>query len=96
MSSDSVPAELLAARENIDRIDRELISLLAERFALTHEVGLLKADKKLKALDSSRESEKLAELPALCEEHDLDPALVSELFSRIMEEVVKNHQRLRD
>ena len=58
MSSDSVPAELLAARENIDRIDRELISLLAERFALTHEVGLLKADKKLKALDSSRESEK--------------------------------------
>ena len=96
MSSDSVPAELLAARENIDRIDRELISLLAERFALTHEVGLLKADKKLKALDSSRESEKLAELTALCEEHDLEPALVSELFSRIMEEVVKNHQRLRD
>ncbi len=96
MSSDSVPAELLAARENIDRIDRELISLLAERFALTHEVGLLKADKKLEALDSSRESEKLAQLTALCQEYGLDPALVSELFSRIMEEVVKNHQRLRD
>lgn len=94
--SAQVPKELLAARENIDRIDRELISLLGERFALTHEVGLLKADKNLNALDSSRESEKLAELRSLSERHGLDPELVSELFGRIMEEVVKNHKRLRD
>jgi chorismate mutase len=100
MASDSVPAaipeELLMARDNIDRIDRELISLLGERFALTHEVGLLKADKNLNALDSSRESEKLAELRALSERHGLDPELISELFGRIMEEVVKNHKLLRE
>lgn len=96
MTSQSPPEELLAARAEIDAIDRDLIALLGKRFDLTHQVGLLKASKALDAVDATRESEKLAELSALCEKHDLNPALVTELFSMIMEEVVKNHRQLRD
>lgn len=96
MGSDSVPTALLEAREKIDEIDRKLVEILAERFALTHQVGVLKADQELAAVDSAREAEKLAELQQLCEERKLNPELVTELFRRIMEEVVNNHKRLRE
>lgn len=95
MTSESIPAELLEVRGQIDLIDKELIALLGARFALTHQVGLLKASKALEAVDTTREAEKLAELSSLCAKHNLNPELITELFSKIMEEVVKNHRELR-
>jgi len=94
MTVQSPPAELLAEREQIDAIDRELLALLGKRFESTHKVGLLKASQALEPVDATREAEKLAELSALCEKHDLNPELVTELFSKIMAEVVKNHRQL--
>lgn len=96
MTVESVPAELLEAREKIDQIDSQLITLLAERFALTHRVGLLKANNELAALDAGREAQKLADLRTLCAQHQLNPELVTELFTRIMEEVVRNHKQIRN
>jgi len=96
MESESTPAELLKAREEIDVIDREIVALLAQRFELTHKVGRLKASRSLNSLDSQREAEKLANIAALCEQNNLNPLLVTELFTRIMEEVVRNHNRLRE
>ena len=96
MTLQSPPVELLAAREQIDIIDRELVELLGKRFESTHQVGLLKASQELEPVDATREAEKLAELSALCEQYNLNPALVTELFSRIMAEVVKNHRQLRE
>lgn len=96
MDPESVPAELLEVREKIDQTDHQIIQLLAHRFELTHRIGKLKATHALDALDSNREAEKLAEIQALCEENGLNPALVTELFTTIMEEVVRNHNRLRE
>ena len=93
--SDTIPGELLAIRQRIDDIDRGIVELLRERFALTHEVGLLKASRELNALDTRREEEKLNALAALSEANQLDPNLVRDLFRRIMDEVVRNHERLR-
>ena len=95
MGSDAVPEELLEVREKIDQIDTRLVELLAERFALTHRVGLLKASRELEAVDAQREAEKLARLRVLCAQHDLNPELVTQLFTCIMEEVVRNHRRLQ-
>ncbi|GAB5499230.1 MAG: hypothetical protein PsegKO_15410 [Pseudohongiellaceae bacterium] len=96
MDPESVPAELLEARNKIDQIDSQIIKLLAARFEYTHRIGTLKAAHSLEALDSNREAEKLAEIRALCVENGLNPELVSDLFTQIMEEVVRNHNRLRD
>ena len=96
MTAQSPPAELLAAREQIDAVDRDLLELLGKRFELTHQVGVLKASQALEPVDATREAEKLAELSALCEKHNLNPDLVTELFSKIMGEVVKNHRQLRE
>ncbi len=94
MTSSSIPAELLEARREIDRIDRELVGLLVARFEQTHKVGILKAAMALQAVDAERESQKIAELRKLCESNGLDTDLVTELFSRIMQEVVKKHREL--
>lgn len=94
MTSSSVPTALLEARHEIDRIDRELIKLLAARFAQTHKVGVLKASNSLQAFDAEREAQKIAELRNQCAANGLNPELVTELFTRIMQEVVKNHRAL--
>jgi chorismate mutase len=95
MSDNAIPAELLSVREKIDAIDERLLDLLAERFQLTHQVGLLKANQQLSALDATREAEKLARLADLSSDRDLNPELIQELFRRIMQQVVQNHERLK-
>ncbi|MSR11504.1 MAG: chorismate mutase [Gammaproteobacteria bacterium] len=94
MKSAAIPVELLEARKEIDRIDRELVNLLADRFRQTHKVGILKAANSLQAVDAERETQKIAELRKLCESNNLNPDLVTELFTRIMLEVVNNHRQL--
>jgi chorismate mutase len=94
MTATPVPAELLEARKEIDRIDQALIDLLVERFSWTHRVGLVKATHGLEAVDAEREAQKLARIREQCQEQGVNPDLVVELFTRIMEEVVRNHRQL--
>lgn len=94
MTATPVPAELLEARKEIDRIDQAMINLLAERFTWTHRVGVVKAAHALQAVDADRESQKLANIRELCQARGVDADLVVELFTRIMEEVVKNHKQV--
>ena len=95
MSDEKVPAELLAVRDKIDETDERLLDLLAERFELTHQVGLLKANHNLTSFDGTREAEKLARLAELSEQRNLNPELVTALFQQIMQQVVRNHESLK-
>ena len=95
MATEQATKELLEARQQIDEIDCKLIEVLDERFYLTRQVGLLKAAQMLSSLDSTREAEKLAKLRSLCLGTSLNPDFIEELFSRIMEEVVKNHEVIK-
>lgn len=95
MATEPVPAELLRVREQIDRIDQGLVLLLANRFALTQRVGELKAEHALESVDPDREMNKLAQIRALCVEHNVDPGLVSEILERVMRKVVKNHDAIK-
>ena len=94
MTNQLANKQLLEARQKIDEIDSKLIETLDERFRLTWDVGLLKAENKLDPLDKVREAEKLAKLRSLCNKNSLNPDFIEEIFSRIMEEVVKNHQSI--
>ena len=93
--NESLPAELLQVRNQIDAIDAELIELLSARFRLTHQIGRLKASERLAARDEQREADKLLWLRELCLAKGLNPELVIEIFSQIWREVVKNHKKLR-
>jgi chorismate mutase len=96
MVAATVPEELLEVRKQIDSVDEELVLLLAKRFALTHQVGQLKASKQLGAVDQDREAHKLEAIKSLSAQHNLNPQLIANLFTQIMAEVVRNHRKLRE
>jgi chorismate mutase len=87
--------ELLSLRQQIDRLDHALVLLLANRFALTQKVGELKASAGLNSVDPKREEEKLASIRKLCEAHQLNPELLTDILAQIMRETVRNHERIR-
>ncbi len=93
MHKASPPDELLALRKQIDALDEELLALLARRFAVTNEVGRLKAAKRLDSVDPVREQEKLERLQALAAAQGMNGEFVKALFQMIFTEVVKNHRR---
>jgi len=92
MQSQQVPDELLNLRTQIDRIDEEMLNLLAERFGVTAKVGELKAKNGLESVDPVREQEKLERLRSLAEARALNSEFILDLFQTIFDEVVKNHR----
>lgn len=90
-----IPKELLRLREEIDRIDDEILSALARRFEVTARVGEFKACNGLESVDPVREQQKLQRIRDLARDKGIDSAFVSALFQQIFDEVVKRHQDLR-
>jgi chorismate mutase len=90
----AVPPQLGELRTQIDQIDAEIMRALARRFAVTGQVGELKASYGLNSVDPVREQEKLQELRKLALEQGLNPDFVHNLFQHIFNEVVKNHRDL--
>jgi chorismate mutase len=88
----TLPAELALLRQQIDQIDSELLDVLMRRFAVTNQVGLLKAQHRLNSVDPVREQEKLQRLRQLASEKGLNPEFIHGLFQHLFNEVVKNHR----
>ncbi|QKJ66547.1 chorismate mutase [Deefgea piscis] len=89
----SVPAELIALREQIDALDQQLFVLLAERFQVTAQVGELKKQFQLPAQDLARESAQLQKIQRLASETGLDPDWALRFQRLILDEVVIQHQQ---
>ena len=92
MSSQKVPDELLALRDQIDSIDEDMMDLLARRFNVTARVGELKAESGLESVDPVREQEKLERLRTLAEDKSLNSEFILDLYQTLFDEVVKNHR----
>ena len=71
--------ELKDYREQIDRIDAELVRLFQERMRVSAAIGAYKKENGLAILDKSREREKLASLVGSAEEE------LQVLLSRMIE-----------
>jgi chorismate mutase len=87
---------LTKLRASIDEIDESFIQLLAERFLVTREVGRLKADLGLEAIDADREAQIEEKARRLALENDLDADLVIEVLRSIIDRVVAEHQSLAE
>ena len=73
-------------REQINGVDLAIIDLLEKRFALSKEIGELKAAEGREVHDPSREAELARIHSKAAREHGLSEGLVSELFVRIIDE----------
>jgi chorismate mutase len=88
--------ELLRLRSSIDNLDAALVSLLAERFKCTEQVGRLKARAGMPPADPAREAVQIERLRALSESSGLDPHFAEKFLGVIIAEVIQNHRQFLD
>jgi chorismate mutase len=88
MSDDASKAaaltELARCREEIERIDMSIISLLAERLALGKRTGELKRAAGLPILDPTREAAVIRRVTASARDAGLPPEPIREVFWQIV------------
>jgi len=89
-----IDPELARMRASIDNLDTAIIFLLAERFKVTKEVGLLKAARGLPPADPERETQQIARLRELAVQTNLDPEFAEKLLNFIVAEVVRHHEAI--
>ena len=90
------PAAALARlRDSIDNFDAALIHIMAERFKITKEVGLLKARHGMPPADPAREALQVRRLRELADKAKLDADFAEKLLAFIIKEVIRHHEALR-
>jgi chorismate mutase len=82
-------------RNQIDKVDEALIVLLAKRFELTEQVGIVKQNLDAPAQDITREEKQFTKLEALAKSAQLDPRVVRPIWRTLIDQVIKRHQELR-
>ena len=82
-------------RTKIDEIDMVIIPLLAKRFLITEQIGILKAANTLSAQDVARESEQFRKIEkvALC--NGLNPDYAKEIYRCVMDIVISRHKEIK-
>ena len=69
---------------------------LAERFKLTQQVGVLKAQNDMPPADKAREARQIERLQRLAAESGLDPAFAEKFLNFIVAEVIRHHEKIRE
>jgi monofunctional chorismate mutase len=82
-------------REKLDKIDKKLLKVLAERFEISHKVGIYKKEKNLPVLDRKREEQIFRQRKLQAQELNLDPILIEKIFKMIIKKVKENHKKMK-
>ena len=90
----NVKEQLAGYRQSIDNIDAALVHMLAERFACTKAVGVLKATHELPPSDPTREEYQIERLRRLAKEANLDPDFAEKFLNFIIKEVIRHHEAI--
>ena len=81
---DTATAELARCREEIERIDNEIVSLLARRLKLGKRTGDLKRVAGLPILDPTREAAVIRRVTGVARDADLPTEPIREIFWQIV------------
>jgi chorismate mutase len=79
------PPELRAIRGEIDRLDQEILTLMARRFGFAIDTLAVKARHGLLAADVRREAQVVRNAATRARELGLEPELVRDIYWRIIE-----------
>ncbi|WEV59269.1 chorismate mutase [Bifidobacterium sp. ESL0728] len=83
-------------RQSIDNVDTAIVSLLAERFKYTAEVGVLKAQAGFAPEDRERENRQAKRLKEVAIDAGLDPSIEENYREFVVTEAKKRHQRIAE
>ena len=81
-------------RADVDTIDAAVVAMLAERFRVTHRIGLLKAQAGFASADMHRESAQIAALRDKADDYGLDPDLAEAYLHLVADAAKRDHERL--
>ena len=76
--------DIAGLREEIDKIDREIVCLLKKRVEITKKIGQLKANRSMDIEDTDREHEVFKNVSDASKESDLDGEFVRKIFGLII------------
>lgn len=88
------PPELREIRGEIDRLDQEILTLVARRFGFAIDTLAVKARHGLLASDVRREAQVVRKAAARARELGLEPELVRDIYWRIIELSRQGQRRL--
>ncbi|SFM92599.1 chorismate mutase [Variovorax sp. OV329] len=89
MSEDS----LSTLRDDIDRIDEDIIALLAKRFVKTQAIGQIKLERDLPVSLPERVQHRAQLIRALARKYSMDPEAALAIYASINRETVVAHRR---
>ncbi len=73
-----------AARQNLDRLDSQLLDILAKRIEIVREIGEIKANQGLQVLDVQRERALLTSILEKAEKRHLSQHFVAQIFRQMI------------
>lgn len=85
---------LAMLRQEIEKIDRNIIESLQKRFALVREIGAIKKDLSLEVFDEDREQELMVKYQEFAKELGVSIDLVEGIFREIIEQSKKEQKSL--
>jgi isochorismate pyruvate lyase len=86
-------AALNDIRKEIDRVDENLVKLLAERQRLVEKATAVKKHERLPARDPVRFAQVIDHVRVLARAHKVDPALVETMWTEMVEWFVAYEER---
>lgn len=92
-SSDQPRLTMSDIRKDIDRIDENLIKLLAERQRCVEKAIVVKKRDGLPARDEARVRQVIAHVRGLARTHNVDPALVETMWTEMVEWFIAYEER---
>ncbi len=81
-------------REEINRIDESIISLLSKRMEVAKKIAALKKDKGIQVEDKDRESQLFLKIQREAKENNINENFVSEIFGLIVSHSKKVQNKL--
>ncbi len=91
-----VVAKIASLRQSIDNVDAAIVSLLAERFKYTSQVGVLKARAGFAPADYQREHAQIERLHRIADEAGLDPEIAEMYREFVVTEAKRRHKRIAE
>ncbi|MCI1831753.1 MAG: chorismate mutase [Bifidobacterium sp.] len=88
--------KITSLRQSIDNVDTAIVSLLAERFKYTSQVGVLKARAGFAPADYQREDHQITRLRRIAIEAGLDPEIAEMYREFVVTEAKRRHRRIAD
>jgi chorismate mutase len=83
-------------RSALEKLDRRILKLLAERFEIAEKIGEIKEDEGMPVLDEKREEEVLSKWKENAEEYGLEVEDVNRILEGILSASKKVQHKVRD